>query len=208
MGCTTDFIGHIDIEPSLNDDEIAYLTAFSESRRCSRDGGPYVVPGNPAAERDEGIPTAQANTGADGQPGYWCDWVPCWDGCCLAYNGNEKFYSSVAWLKYLIEHFLKPGARASRSGLAFFEGFTFDHVLEGMVVGCRRDNKELFAINVKNNRVTEKILRPADPRYLDFPPLPYELEIDRWEGGRRRRRRQQRQTAEVVDLATGLVIEG
>jgi len=69
------------------------------------------------------------------------------------------------------------------------------------------DNKELFAINVKNNRVTEKILRPADPRYLDYPPLPYELEIVRWEGQRRRRRRQQRQTAEVVDLTTGRVIQ-
>ena len=211
MGHTTDFIGHIDIEPSLNDDEIAYLTAFSESRRCYREGGPYAVPGNPAAERDEDIPTAQANTGAEGQPGYWCDWVPCWDGCCLAYNGNEKFYGSVPWLKYLIQHFLKPGARASRSGLAFFDGFTFDHVLEGMVVGCRRDNKELFAINVKNNRVTEKILRPADPRYFDYPPLPYELEIDRWEGRRRRRRRGSKvppDSAEVVDLATGRVIEG
>lgn len=207
MGYTTDFIGHIDIEPSLNDEEVAYLTAFSESRRCLRAGGPYDVPGNPAAEREEGMPTAQANAGADAQPGYWCDWVPCWDGCCLAYNGSEKFYSPVPWLRYLIQHFLKPGAHASRPGLSFFEGFTFDHVLEGMVVGCRRDNKELFAINVKNNRVTEKILRPADPRYLDFPPLPYELEIDRQEGPRRRRRRQQRQTAEVADLATGRVLQ-
>ena len=29
MGFSTDFVGHIDIEPPLNDAEIAYLAAFS-----------------------------------------------------------------------------------------------------------------------------------------------------------------------------------
>ena len=202
MGYTTDFIGHIDITPSLNDDEIAYLTAFNRSRRCERPGGPYDVPGNPSAELEDTMPTEQANTGADGQPGYWCDWEPCWDGCCLAYNGNEKFYQPVEWLRYLIKHFLKPGAAASRVDHERFAGFTFDHVLEGMVVGCRRDNKELFAISVAGNRVREKVLRTADSRYLDYPPLPYEAAIDRWEeGSRRSRRRRARQgSADVIDL--------
>jgi hypothetical protein len=204
MGYTTDFIGHIDIEPSLNEAEIAYLMAFSSSRRCLREDGPYAVPGNPAAEDQAAMPTWQANQVAEGQPGYRCDWEPCWDGCCLALNGNEKFYSPVAWLRYLIKHFLKPGALAAKSGLGCFDAFTFDHVLKGIVVGCRRDNKELYAINVRDNRVTEKILRPADPRYLDYPPLPYEAAIDRWEGrsARRRKRKAQRQDAEVIQLPT------
>lgn len=50
VGSTTDFIGHVDIDPPLNDAEIEYLTAFSESRRCLRPGGPYAVPGNARAE--------------------------------------------------------------------------------------------------------------------------------------------------------------
>jgi hypothetical protein len=196
VGYTTDFIGHIDIAPALNGEEIAYLTAFSSSRRCARPGGPYAVPGNPRAEE---LTTEVSNRVPDGQPGYWCNWVPCWDGCCLAYNGHEKFYGSILWLRYLIEHFLKPGAEASRSGERWFEGFTFDHVLEGLVVGCRRDNKELFAIHVSDNQVREDILRPADPRFLDFPPLPYEEENDRWLTRRARRRRGQRgQQADVV----------
>lgn len=37
------------------------------------------------------------NRRSEGQPGLWCDWVPCWDGCCLAYNGVEKFYASLEW---------------------------------------------------------------------------------------------------------------
>lgn len=140
MGFTTDFIGHIDIAPSLNDEEIAYLTAFSQSRRCRRPGGPYDVPGNPMAETSEGFGDSY-NRAADGQPGLWCSWVPCWEGCCLAFNGNEKFYSAVAWLRYLVTHFLKAGAQASRSGNERFAGFTFDHHLEGMIVGCRRETR-------------------------------------------------------------------
>ena len=48
-----------------------------------------------------------------------------------------------------------------------------------MVVGCRRDNKELFGIRVRGNVVSTEVLRSADPRYSDYPPLPYEEAIDR-----------------------------
>jgi len=48
MGYSTDFLGHIDIDPSLNDAEHQYLRAFSQSRRWDRRAGPYAVPGNPA----------------------------------------------------------------------------------------------------------------------------------------------------------------
>lgn len=63
------------------------------------------------------------------------------------------------------------------------------HELTGLVVGCRRDNKELFGISVRRNRVTEKVLRPADRRYIGMPPLAYEEKIDRVEPRVLRRRR-------------------
>jgi len=182
MGYTTDFVGHVDVTPSLNAAEQTYLTAFSASRRFTRPGGPYDVPGNPQAEAVEGSTAAgidDYNTPPDGQPGLWCDWVPCWDGCCLAFNGHEKFYSPVRWLEYLIDHFLRPGAHASASNEPALRDFTFDHRCDGLVVACRRDNKELYAIRVVNNDVSEEILRPADSRYLDLPPLPYEEYADR-----------------------------
>lgn len=190
MGYTTDFIGHIDIEPSLNEPEILYLSAFSASRRWRRSGGPYDVPGNPWADESGNVPTSDYNVPPAGQPGLWCDWEPCWDGCCLAYNGVEKFYGAVEWMRYLIDHFLKPGALASQTRDPRFAGFAFDHVLEGMVVGCRRDNKELFAITVSDNVVRTQILRRADRRYLDYPPLPYEEAIDRELSPRERARRE------------------
>lgn len=188
MGYTTDFVGHIDIHPPLSAAECEYLTAFKESRRCQRPGGRYAVPGNPFAE--EALPVAQSNAVALGQPSLWCHWEPCPQGCCLSFDGLEKSYAPVDWLRYLIQHFLKPRAAAALSDEEWFTGFTFDHVLEGMVVGCRRDNKELFAINVRNNRVSTKILRAAPDTYGDGWSLPYEVNNDRALAARERRRRQ------------------
>lgn len=189
MGYTTDFIGHIDIAPSLNEAEIAYLTAFSQSRRYDRGGSPYDVPGNPQADNAADVEPATSNSRAPGQPGLWCDWVPCWDGCCLTFNGKEKFYSPVPWLRYLVAHFLQSSAVAAGGGHHQLGGFTFDHVLDGVIVGCRRDNKELYAIVVQDNVVLEEVLRPADERYVDRPPLPYEQAIDRENELSARRRR-------------------
>lgn len=69
------------------------------------------------------------------------------------------------------------------------------------MVGCRRDNKELFAIRVEDNVVTKDVITPADPRYVDWPPLAYEEAIDREDDVRRRRRRSlPEESAKVVEL--------
>lgn len=115
MGYTTDFIGHVEVRPALNEAEQLYLTAFAQSRRYERPDGPYEVPRNPAAERGERPTDVDAyNTIAPGQPSLWCGWLPCWDGCCLAHDGIEKSYGARAWMKYLIDHFLAPGAGRRR----------------------------------------------------------------------------------------------
>jgi hypothetical protein len=72
--------------------------------------------------------------------------------------------------------------------------------LSGAVVGCRRDTKELFLVRVDDNDVVEEVLRPADPGYLDYPPLAYEEAIDRDRELIGRRRRRPRSDV-VVDLA-------
>jgi len=186
MGYTTDFVGHLDIQPPLNDAEIEYLLAFSASRRFTRDT-PYDVPGNPRAETSEGVESGLYNRPPQGQPDLWCDWQVCWDGCCMSWSGKEKSYAMVEWLRYVIDHFLKPGAMAASDSR--FTAFTFDHTVNGTVVGCRRDNKELFMIRVGDNEVTREVITAADARYLDYPPLPYEQEIDLEEARASRRRR-------------------
>ena len=39
------------------------------------------------------------------QPGLWCQWRITDDGAKLEWDGGEKFYNYVEWLKYLIIHF-------------------------------------------------------------------------------------------------------
>ena len=134
MGYTTDFIGHIDIHPPLNQAEQMYLHAFAQSRRYARPGGAYDVPRNPAADGQRPVHDVDAyNTVAPGQPSLWCQWVPCWDGCCLSHDGIEKFYAATDWMSYLIDHFLAPTALARNSGLEWFTEFTFDHRLDGVI---------------------------------------------------------------------------
>lgn len=178
MAYTTDFVGHVDITPALNAAEADYLRAFTESRRWARPEGPYAVPPHPLAEEDQLGGVRAYGMPAEGQPSLWCDWTVCWDGCCLAWQGEERFAGLGTWLRYLVDHFLRPGALAAAAGDPRFAGFTFDHVLEGMVVGCRRDNKQLFAVVVRENRVREEILRPGDRRLRSMEPLPYELRRD------------------------------
>lgn len=52
---------------------------------------------------------AQEMAVAEGaQPGLWCQWIPDEGGSTLAWDEGEKFYEYVPWLRYLIEHFLRP----------------------------------------------------------------------------------------------------
>jgi hypothetical protein len=186
MGYTTDFIGHIEIHPPLNTAEQHYLLAFAASRRYNRAGGPYEVPGNPSAEHDERPAEIDTyNAPAPGQPSLWCGWQPCWGGCCLSFDGREKFYGATEWLRYLIDHFLAPQAYAANSGLACFDDFGFDHVLDGIIAASRRDTRELYLIRVEHNIVREETLHAPDERFLGAGPLPYEPVIDESRARRR-----------------------
>jgi hypothetical protein len=193
MGYTTDFVGQVEIDPPLNAAETMYLLAFAASRRYHRPGGPYEVPGNPAAERDESpADTTTYNTVASGQPSLWCDWQPAWDGCCLAPGGAEKFYGAAEWVAYLIDHFLKPNASAQTVAAPWFVDFTFDHQLNGIVAGSRRDTHGLFLIEVEDNVVREHPLLVPRSRPEGAGLLPYEASIDQL-AARRVRRREDRE---------------
>ena len=179
MGHNTTYLGHVEIVPGLNQAEYDYLRAFTYSRRCYRRDGPYaVIPAHPH-EGESQRATKLRNQIADGQPGYWCDWAPCPHGCCLKWNGFEKFSAGGAWLQYLIDHFLRRGAHAARSGDPQFEQFAFDHEMNGFVVGERHDTRELFALIVQEDEVQRVVLRdgdpgaPWEPGYQEIDDLPW-----------------------------------
>lgn len=113
MGYTTEFQGEFKLNKVLDENLAHDMLAFAD-------------------ERHEGSTF----------PGIWCDWVPSKDRTSIVFNGSEKFYNYVEWIKYLIRAFLAPN------------GF----VLNGTVKWRGEDMDDLGRIIVKDNVVsTEKV---------------------------------------------------
>ena len=75
------------------------------------------------------------------QPGLWCQWEIVDDGTTLQWDGGEKFYNYVEWLKYLIEHFFSK----------------WDVLLNGEIEWESPDDRG--KIVVKDNKVKVKVAR-------------------------------------------------
>lgn len=165
MGYSTDFWGEVRIDPPLNASEKSYLQDFASTRRMKRENGPYFVKatGFMGQGPDEDV---QEYNGPDiTQPGLWCQWVPTEDGSALEWDGGEKFYSSVEWMKYLINAFLSSEAKLKtdlEEG-AFeaqawpvderFKDFTFDHVVNGEIDAQGEDLDDRWKLTVEDNEV-------------------------------------------------------
>lgn len=71
-------------------------------------GGEYFVGAGGHAGQDRDASVIDYNSPPSSQPGLWLQWVLNEDGTQLKWDGNEKFYGYVEWLKYLINHFFEP----------------------------------------------------------------------------------------------------
>ncbi len=95
----------------------------------------------------------------------------------MLWDGHEKFYRSSDWMSYLIDTFLRPGARLQREledpvvGRVYPEGFqqfTFDHSMHGTVLATGQDGAS-WRIEVRNNNVTVvETSGPAPTEYALF----------------------------------------
>lgn len=72
------------------------------------------------------------------QPGLWCQWIPDESGTAIRWDEGEKFYEYVPWIRYLIEHFLKP----------------WGYTLNGEVEWSGEETDDRGKIVVTNNEVT------------------------------------------------------
>jgi hypothetical protein len=88
----------------------------------------------------------------------------------------------------VIDHFLREGALAQESGDPQFAEFTFDHQVNGVIVGEQKDLRELFVLRVAEGEVTKSILRRPDPDYgqpgyrgLDDRPWLPDEPRERWD---------------------------
>lgn len=153
MGYTTEFFGAIAVEPPLNEAECDYLERFAKSRRMDRERGPYFTEGSGFLGQGDDADIREFNRPAEGQPGLWCQWVPDESGARIEWDGGEKFYEAERWMAYLIDHFLRPGAIASRSADPQFARFSFDHVLDGEIEAQGEEPDDKWLLRVEQNRV-------------------------------------------------------
>ncbi len=72
---------------------------------------------------------------------------------------------------YLIDHFLRPGAHASTSGLPAFDAFTFDRVVNGAVAACRHDSDRLYLLLVEDNTLRRLTVAPGEWAHPDCKPF-------------------------------------
>jgi len=159
MGYTTDFEGQFNLDRPLQPEHAAYLQKFATTRRMVRDADVTSQLKDPVREA-AGLPIgehAEFFVGGDGfmgqdrdesivnhnhpppsQPGLWCQWVPNEEGTAIEWDGAEKFYDYVEWLRYLVTKFLAP----------------WGYVLNGEVRWRGEDFNDVGTIIVKNNDVT------------------------------------------------------
>lgn len=159
MGYTTDFTGQFDLNERLTPEHQTYLMAFANTRRMKRDAniasllpdpfriavglpigpnGAYFVGGLGFKGQIDDPSVLEHNDPDRSQPGLWCQWIPSDDGTGIEWNGNEKFYNYVEWLKYLIANFIKP----------------WGYVLSGEVEWQGEDSSDFGKIVVKHNVIS------------------------------------------------------
>lgn len=152
MGYTTDFWGTVSVVPPLNQAEADYLATFNETRHMVRENGPYFVDGQRFSPYDA-ADIVDANRSDSSQPGLWCQWIPTDDLAGIEWDQGEKFYASAEWMKWIIDHLLKPGAHAATSDNPQFEQFTFDHVCNGAIEAQGEDSDDRWRLRVNDNAV-------------------------------------------------------
>lgn len=153
MGYNTDYRGKIRIEPPLNEAEIDYLQKFSESRRMYRKNGPYFVDGSEAYGQGRDADIMAYNDPPPCQPGLWCKFIANDEGNALVWTGDEKTYDGEEWIRYLIDHFLKPDAEASKIQDDQFAEFTFNHICNGVMLAQGEETGDVWRLVVRNNVV-------------------------------------------------------
>lgn len=155
----TEFRGRFLLNKPFTDEQAAYLTRFAETRRMKRNikiASKFPDPLRDAVNLPIGT-EAEFFVGGEGdfgdkidesvldhnyppltQPGLWCQWVPSATMDGIEWDGGEKFYNYVEWIRYIIKNFLIPW------GL----------VLNGSVKWRGEDFDDTGTIVVENNKVS------------------------------------------------------
>lgn len=108
--------------------------------------GEFFVSGAGFAGQEHTADVIDHNTPPGKQPGLWCHWIPNADGSKMEWDGGEKFYEYVKWLRYIIREFLRPwGINCN-----------------GQVLCCGEDPEDVSMIRVANDGVHCTHLPPKE----------------------------------------------
>lgn len=142
------FTGHIRIQPALNEAERGVLGTLVDSDRTLR--------GTPTGRGDRDVPFAHLA------------WEVCEDGCCLTWNaGLEASPMMAPTLAFLVDHLFRRGAKGE--GRPAYGEFTFDHVMDGAVMGRAPGDTADRLVEVAGNSVSERMLPPSCDGLQDEP---------------------------------------
>lgn len=115
MGYTTEFTGSFKLNKKLDQETHTFLRKLSETRRMKRHlpekygiEGEFFVDGSGFAGQDRDPSIIDYNYPPSTQPSLWCNWTPTDDGTEIVWNGGEKFYEYIDWIKYIINKILNP----------------------------------------------------------------------------------------------------
>lgn len=154
MGYTTEFEGRIKVTPPLSAAEVKYINAFAESRRMDREAGPYFVGGTGEFGQGNDPDIRDRNRPDKSQPSLWCQWVASDDGEYIEWDGGEKFYESLAWMKYIIDHFLGASPIAKNADSKWLSEHLQGHVCNGVIEAQGEEANDQWTLVVQNNKVT------------------------------------------------------
>lgn len=145
MGYSTEFEGGFTVNKKVDKKTYDLLVGLVTTRRMKRaglDSEIYGIEGEFYVEEDNDTPKqgtiVDVNEPPKTQPSLWCQWKIQGDKQTIEWDGDEKFYNYIEWIKYIVNRILKPKG----------------YVLNGAVRWRGDDFGDVGSIFVKDNEIT------------------------------------------------------
>ncbi|CAM6003868.1 unnamed protein product [Sphagnum balticum] len=165
-----DFEGRFSLNKKLDIDTQDFLTRLNETRRMKRKStiggvyygvdGEFYVHGEGFAGQYDEESVVDYNRPPSTQPGLWCQWRPSDDGMHIQWDGGEKFYNYVEWIKSYKRSIYKMVSTTENPTEGMFE---FQSLGNQVVDAFRNAGNE--GTNMKYS-VNVRIKNPGIAKYL------------------------------------------
>ncbi len=169
-GYDTQFSGEFKLNKDLSPELHEYLKYFSAKKRVKWGNlpeefgtdGEYYYEGMTdfvsehmfSTKVSEYSPVSVASVGCpDTQPNNWCNWIPSKDGTKIVWNTRKNFNDYVAWLRYIIDNFLKDRGYVLNGEVYYCGDCTIDYIGGNDERSCDSADDDYGYIIVEDNVV-------------------------------------------------------